>query len=215
MGVAGPGAGDGLGHDGAGPGASERAVAIVAGARAYRIGELDAAESRRRFLKAVGIAAAVAAVSGVAGRLLTSRRAVTAAREAVALPAPVSTKPVLPAGVQVDGASPYVSSNKDFYRIDTALYPPQVDPATWEQLLQRPMIERYLTLACVSNEVGGDLIGNALWLGTPIKALLEEAGPLAGADQVIQRSSDGWITRGRRSRYNRLAASNSASFCGL
>ena len=208
VGVAGPEAGDGLGHDGAGPSASERADAIVAGARAYRIGELDAAESRRRFLKAVGISAAVAVVSGVAGRLLTSRRAVTAAREAVALPAPVSTKPVLPAGVQVDGASPYVSSNKDFYRIDTALYPPQVDPATWElrihgmvrnpititweQLLQRPMIERYLTLACVSNEVGGDLIGNALWLGTPIKALLDEADPLPGADQVIQRSVDGW-----------------------
>jgi DMSO/TMAO reductase YedYZ molybdopterin-dependent catalytic subunit len=54
------------------------------------------------------------------------------------------------------------------------------------------MIERYVTLTCVSNEVGGDLVGNALWLGTPIKALLEEAGPLPGADQVIQRSVDGW-----------------------
>jgi DMSO/TMAO reductase YedYZ molybdopterin-dependent catalytic subunit len=108
----------------------------------------------------------------------------------------------------VPGASPYVVPNGDFYRIDTALYPPQVDPSTWqltihgmvrnpititwEQLLQRPMIERYVTLTCVSNEVGGDLIGNALWLGTPIKALLEEAGPLPGADQVVQRSVDGW-----------------------
>jgi hypothetical protein len=63
---------------------------------------------------------------------------------------------------------------------------------TWEQLLQRPMIERYVTLACVSNEVGGDLIGNARWLGTPIKELLDEADPLPGADQVIQRSVDGW-----------------------
>jgi hypothetical protein len=63
---------------------------------------------------------------------------------------------------------------------------------TWDQLLQRPMIERYVTLACVSNEVGGDLIGNALWLGTPIRELLEEAGPLPGADQVVQRSVDGW-----------------------
>jgi DMSO/TMAO reductase YedYZ molybdopterin-dependent catalytic subunit len=114
----------------------------------------------------------------------------------------------LPAGVQVTGATPYVSDNDDFYRIDTALYPPQVDPSTWqlrihgmvrnpititwEQLLQRPMIERYVTLACVSNEVGGDLIGNARWLGTPIKALLDEAAPLPGADQVIQRSVDGW-----------------------
>jgi DMSO/TMAO reductase YedYZ molybdopterin-dependent catalytic subunit len=54
------------------------------------------------------------------------------------------------------------------------------------------MVERYVTLACVSNEVGGDLIGNALWLGTPIKDLLDEAQPLPGADQVVQRSTDGW-----------------------
>jgi DMSO/TMAO reductase YedYZ molybdopterin-dependent catalytic subunit len=165
-------------------------------------------ESRRRFLKALGVAAGVAAVSGLAGRFLTSRQAVTQAREAVRLPVPVEPAPTLPAGVQVAGASPYVVPNGDFYRIDTALYPPQVDPSTWqltihgmvrnpititwEQLLRRPMVERYVTLTCVSNEVGGDLVGNALWLGTPIKALLEEAGVLDGADQVIQRSVDGW-----------------------
>jgi DMSO/TMAO reductase YedYZ molybdopterin-dependent catalytic subunit len=165
-------------------------------------------ESRRRFLKALGVAAGVAAASGFAGRFLTSRQAVTEARNAVRLPVPTEPAPTLPAGVQVPGASPYVVPNQDFYRIDTALYPPQVDPSTWsltihgmvrkpititwEQLLQRPMIQRYVTLTCVSNEVGGDLVGNALWLGTPIKALLEEAGVLPGADQVIQRSVDGW-----------------------
>jgi DMSO/TMAO reductase YedYZ molybdopterin-dependent catalytic subunit len=63
---------------------------------------------------------------------------------------------------------------------------------TWQQLLQRPMVERYVTLACVSNEVGGDLIGNARWLGTPIKDLLDEAQPLPDADQVVQRAIDGW-----------------------
>jgi DMSO/TMAO reductase YedYZ molybdopterin-dependent catalytic subunit len=200
--TAGPTAADGLKDDGAGADGGRRA-----GAPRDRPGAYPQ-ESRRRFLRALGIAAGVAAVSGVAGRLLTSRRAVTAARNAVALPAPVQPAPVVPAGVQVAGATPYVSSNDDFYRIDTALYPPQVDPSawqlrihgmvrnpitiTWEQLLQRPMIERYVTLACVSNEVGGDLIGNARWLGTPIKALLDEADPLPGADQVIQRSVDGW-----------------------
>ncbi|MEU4239403.1 molybdopterin-dependent oxidoreductase [Actinoplanes sp. NPDC026619] len=165
-------------------------------------------ESRRRFLKAVGIAAGVAVVSGVAGRLLTARKAVTQARKEVVLPAAKQTATPLPAGVQAPGATPYISPNRDFYRIDTALYPPQVDPSTWqlkihgmvrnpititwEELLQRPMIERYITLTCVSNEVGGDLIGNARWLGTPIKALLDEADPLPGADQVVQRSVDGW-----------------------
>jgi DMSO/TMAO reductase YedYZ molybdopterin-dependent catalytic subunit len=133
---------------------------------------------------------------------------VTAARKEVVLPAARQTAPPLPAGVQAPGATPYISPNKDFYRIDTSLYPPQVDPSTWrlrihgmvrnpititwEQLLQRPMIERYITLTCVSNEVGGDLIGNALWLGTPIKELLDEADPLPDADQVVQRSVDGW-----------------------
>jgi len=173
--------------------------------RPYGMGD---AESRRRFLKALGIAGGVALVSGFAGRWLTGRKAVTKARQEVVLPAARTTAPPLPAGVQAPGATPYVSGNKDFYRIDTALYPPQVDPATWqlkihgmvrnpititwEQLLERPMIERYITLTCVSNEVGGDLIGNALWLGTPIKELLDEADPLPGADQVVQRSVDGW-----------------------
>ena len=60
------------------------------------------------------------------------------------------------------------------------------------QLLARPMVERYITLACVSNDVGGDLISNARWLGTPVRALLEEAGPLPGADQVVGRSADGF-----------------------
>jgi DMSO/TMAO reductase YedYZ molybdopterin-dependent catalytic subunit len=166
------------------------------------------AESRRRFLKGLGIVFAIAAVSGIGGRLLTGRRAVTAARNAVVLPPPVAPPPPVPANAQAPGAVPYVTSNDDFYRIDTSLYPPEVDPATWQlrifgmvrnpititwdQLLKRPMIERYVTLACVSNEVGGDLISNALWLGTPIKALLDEAQPLPDADQVIQRSVDGW-----------------------
>ncbi|WP_433300738.1 molybdopterin-dependent oxidoreductase [Actinoplanes sp. CA-030573] len=166
------------------------------------------AGSRRRFLRALGITAGVALVAGIGGRLLTSRKAVTKARAAVVLPEPRQTVAPLPSGVQAPGATPFVSSNKDFYRIDTSLYPPQVDPATWQlrihgmvrnpititwaELLQRPMIERYVTLTCVSNEVGGDLIGNARWLGTPIKELLDEADPLPGADQVVQRSVDGW-----------------------
>jgi DMSO/TMAO reductase YedYZ molybdopterin-dependent catalytic subunit len=164
-------------------------------------------ESRRRFLRGLGIAAAVAAVSGVGGRLLTSRRAVSSARNDVALPA-AGAAPAVPANVQAPGAVAYVTSNNDFYRIDTSLFPPQIDPATWhlrifgrvrspitirwDDLLRRPMVQRYVTLACVSNEVGGDLISNALWLGTPIAALLDEVQPLPDADQVVQRSVDGW-----------------------
>lgn len=163
---------------------------------------------RRRFLIGVGFAAAATVVTGVGGRLLTSRRAVTAARAAVVLPPPVQPPPTVPAGAQAEGATAWVTSNADFYRIDTSLYPPQLDPSTWqlrihgmvrnpmtltwEQLLSRPMIARHITLACVSNEVGGDLIGNALWLGVRVKELLDEAQPLPDADQVVSRSSDGW-----------------------
>ncbi|XVV17560.1 molybdopterin-dependent oxidoreductase [Actinoplanes sp. CA-131856] len=194
---------DGPDHDGpesVGPGASDDAY--------FKGPERLTESERRRFLKTLGLAAGFAVVSGVAGRLLTGRQAVREARSELVLPQPRQAPPTVPAGVQVPGVTPYVSKNADFYRIDTALYPPQVDPSTWqlrihgmvrnpitltwEQLLQRPMIERYVTLACVSNEVGGDLIGNALWLGTPIKELLDEADPLPGADQVVQRSVDGW-----------------------
>jgi DMSO/TMAO reductase YedYZ molybdopterin-dependent catalytic subunit len=206
--VPGPVAGSGSGRDGGQAGGLATASATAdppvrppVSPSAYR------EDGRRRFLIGLGTAAGVAAVGGVGGRLLTSRRAVTSARNAVVLPAASAAGPV-PAGAQVDGATAFVTSNDDFYRIDTALYPPQIDPATWElrihgmvrnpititweQLLKRPMVQRYVTLACVSNEVGGDLIGNALWLGTPIKELLDEAQPLPGADQVVQRSSDGW-----------------------
>ncbi len=96
------------------------------------------------------------------------------------------------ADLGIDGLAPYVTPNLDFYRIDTALVVPNVDAAQWtlrihgmvereveitfDQLLALPLVERHVTLACVSNEVGGTLIGNALWLGYPIRSLLEQAG---------------------------------------
>jgi DMSO/TMAO reductase YedYZ molybdopterin-dependent catalytic subunit len=165
---------------------------------------------RRRFLTGALGAIGVAAVAGFGGRWLSTRRDVAEARAAVTLPAPVSPAPAVPAGAEIgaSGLSSYVTSNGDFYRIDTALVVPRVDPRTWQlrvhgrvrksltltfdDLLRRPMVERYITLACVSNEVGGDLISNARWLGVPVKGLLEEVGPLPGADQVVARSTDGW-----------------------
>ncbi|MFY1687892.1 molybdopterin-dependent oxidoreductase [Plantactinospora sp. WMMB782] len=166
--------------------------------------------ARRRFLTGVGLAFGGAAVGGFGGRWLSTRRGVSAAREAVRLPAPASAAGPVPAGVDpaVPGLSPYVTPNRSFYRIDTALVVPRVDPETWRlritgrvrnpmtlsyaDLLARPMMERHITLACVSNEVGGDLIGNARWLGVPLGPLLAEAGPLDGTDQVVGRSADGW-----------------------
>src|SRR5690606_4956716 len=121
----------------------------------------------------------------------------------------VAAAPV-PAGATLDvpGIAPLVTPNADFYRIDTALLVPSIDPANWslkvtgmvdrevtltfDELLALPLEESYTTLACVSNYVGGGLIGNALWLGYPIRHLLAEAGPQAGADMVLSRSADGF-----------------------
>jgi len=169
-----------------------------------------AAAGRRRFLQVVALAVGAAAVTGIGARWYAGRREVAEARGSVALPTPAEPAAQVPAGadLRLPDLASYVTDNDDFYRIDTALVPPRVDPVEWrlvihgrverpyeitfEELLGRPMVERYITLACVSNEVGGDLVGNARWLGVPVRDLIEAAGPLPGADQVVSRSVDGW-----------------------
>ncbi|KQQ19380.1 oxidoreductase [Rathayibacter sp. Leaf299] len=167
---------------------------------------------RRSFLRLVGVAGAAAVVVGVGARMATAASAaVTAVREAVALPRAASPAPAVPPTAALDdveGISSFVTPNAEFYRIDTALSVPSVDPAewslrihgmveeevelTWDELLALPLEEHLVTLSCVSNEVGGDLIGTALWLGYPIRELLARARPTAGADMVLSRSIDGF-----------------------
>ena len=172
--------------------------------------DLDAQSARRRFLLASGGALGGAAVVGLIGHQLGARRNVSAARAGVVLPSPGSPASALPAqaDLSVPGLTPFLTSNADFYRIDTALSVPQVDPNTWQlritgkvrnpmtltfaQLLARPTMERYVTLTCVSNEVGDTLVGNAKWLGVSLRDLLVEAGPMPGADQVVGRAVDGF-----------------------
>ncbi|MGN9766040.1 molybdopterin-dependent oxidoreductase [Micromonospora sp. SD12] len=195
--------------DGPVPPAAERPTPPAATAPPQPLEPSDPA-SRRRFLTGAGVLVGAAGVAGLGGRWLAGRRGVSAAREAVVLPAPVAPAPTVPAGADLSltQLAPYVTPNLGFYRIDTALVVPQVDPESWRlrihgrvrneielsfaDLLARPMVERYVTLACVSNEVGGDLVGNARWLGVPIRELLDEAEPQEGADQVVGRSVDGW-----------------------
>jgi len=116
----------------------------------------------------------------------------------------------VPAGAELDvsGLAKVISSNADFYWIDTALQVPQIDPTQWQlkisglvekpmtlsfaELLALPLEESYTTLMCVSNEVGGNLIGNARWLGYPIRNLLAQAGPSPRADMVLSTSQDGF-----------------------
>jgi DMSO/TMAO reductase YedYZ molybdopterin-dependent catalytic subunit len=165
---------------------------------------------RRRFLQAGIAAAGVAVVAGGLGRLLTSRATAADSRAAIRIPSPAVTGPPTPAGADlgVPGVDPFLTPNEDFYRVDTALFVPAIDAETWtvrlhgmvdreltrdlDELLARPMIERDITIACVSNEVGGPYVGNARWIGAPLADLLREAGAHPDASQIVSRSADGF-----------------------
>ena len=165
---------------------------------------------RRRFLTgAIGVGS-IAVFAGGVGRLLQQRFEINSERNALVLPTAGGKAQALPANAQLSasGLEPFVTPNSEFYRIDTALVVPQVSKNSWklkvhglvdneleitfDDLLARPQVERYVTLSCVSNKVGGDLVGNALWQGVLVKDVLEEAGLQEGAEQVVGRSVDGW-----------------------
>jgi DMSO/TMAO reductase YedYZ molybdopterin-dependent catalytic subunit len=168
--------------------------------------------ARRQFLVASGVAAAAAAAGTLGGRELITRRNVSQARAALRFPRPAVPAPPLPPGtdLKIPGLSSFITPGDSFYRVDTALLLPQVDPATWQlrihgmvqrevtitfaELLKRPLIEDYLTLTCVSNPVGGPYVGNAKWLGASLAALIRQARPLAGANQLLCTSVDGFTS---------------------
>jgi len=176
-----------------------------AGTRSVRMLDFD----RRRFLGTSIALAGAAATSGLVGRVLLERRA-SAQASVPAIPKPEQTAAPLPNGaeLQVDGITPLVVPDDQFYRIDTSLLIPRLDASSWQlsvegmvdhpftlsyaDLLAMPMFEQYVTIACVSNEVGGDLVGNALWRGVHLHDLLDRAGVQAGATQVVGESFDGW-----------------------
>lgn len=174
--------------------------------------------TRRAFFYWAGGAGALAIGVSVVGHALSGRSKAEVARASVKLPPlPARTNSTGPSGtvpdvapLGIDGLSPYYVSNANFYRIDTAFVVPQVDPADWklkitglvdnpfeltyDDLLGMPQIEEAVTLQCVSNDVGGDLVGNARWQGVPLKALLDHAGVQAGGTQIVGKSVDGWTS---------------------
>lgn len=163
---------------------------------------------RRGFLTGAAAVAAAAVVAVGTGRfVLRSALAVVDPGE-VALPPPARAlpPPAEAAALDVDGISPLFTPNDRFYVIDTAVAVPQIAPEDWslrihglvdrelvltyDQLLAEPLVEVDATIACVSNEVGGDLVGNARWLGVRLDTLLERVGVRADAEQILGRSSD-------------------------
>jgi DMSO/TMAO reductase YedYZ molybdopterin-dependent catalytic subunit len=167
----------------------------------------SAAGGRRGVLVAAGVLAGGALGLGTAGRWLASYRTRTIA---IDLPHAADPAPPFPAGLdqRVPGITPFRTPRSDFYRVDTRLVLPVVDPDAWtltidgdverevtftlDDLLAMPLIERDITLTCVSNEVGGRYVGGARWLGVRLIELLDRAGVgSTGADQILSTDVEG------------------------
>jgi len=195
-----------------GPAGAGPAGARSAGAGSPRTSAVTVTEPRRRFLAIGATAAGASAVAYLGGRLLSERADVTAAEQALRLPAPASPARPLPVGsdLRIPGLSSFITPSSAFYRVDTAIVLPQIPPASWQlrihgmvsreltltfdDLIRRPLIEDYITLCCVSNPVAGPYIGNARWLGASLGALLRQAGIKAGANQLYCTSFDGFTS---------------------
>ena len=189
---------------------------------------------RRQFLNwATGISVAAGTMTGV-GRILLKDDKVQNIRANIVLPdvkntdkpiqnsnevsessttdAITSEEEVAPLSFtemnEIEGISPYITSNSDFYRIDTALRIPTIDPENWsltidglvdnplelsyEEILGMDLAKKDVTLTCVSNEVGGPLVGNAVWTGVPLSEIISRAEPLPNAQQLMCHSVDGF-----------------------
>ncbi|WP_278260118.1 molybdopterin-dependent oxidoreductase [Nocardioides convexus] len=167
------------------------------------------AHARRQFLVSVGGAVALAAAAGLVGRVAGSaRRRAEASRRLLRIEG--VTAPAVPDGVSlpVPGVTPWATPSEPFYLIDTTFIKPTIEPAEWSirihgmvdreitltyrDLVAREITQDWITLNCVSNPVGGDLVGNAWWSGVRLAPLLAEAGLHPDADAVLQTSDDGW-----------------------
>ncbi|MXG91230.1 molybdopterin-dependent oxidoreductase [Nocardioides flavescens] len=169
-------------------------------------GDHSTGPSRRGVIITAGVLAVAAAAMGGAGRLIGNARSKL---QDIAFPRPADPAPAFPNGIQGDfsGITPFRTANSDFYRVDTRLDVPVVDIDTWslkiegmvdqelefsfDDLLGMPLIERDITMTCVSNTVGGPYVGSARWIGVPLAALLEKAGVQDGVDQILATDVDG------------------------
>ena len=196
---------------GTSPTAEMGATGTIATAAATRPAAQMPDWGRRRFLLASGSIAAGSVAAGFVGRALLDRQpSVPTTAAPVALPAPLGTiAPLAPAAsLALAGLTPIVMPNDRFYRIDTALIVPRVDVASWkltvkglvnrevtytyDQLKALGIFEQYVTIACVSNRVGEDLVGNAKWTGVHLRDVLSAAGVRPEATQIVGRSVDGF-----------------------
>ena len=190
----------------------QRLLGALSGASAEGDPRTDASMPdwrRRSFLLRSGGLAVGAVVAGAAGRTFLERQRQSPTQATDQLPRPGEVASLPPgAELPVSGLTPLVVPNDEFYRIDTALIVPSVDLASWRlrihglverdttltfgALVALGTIEQYVTIACVSNEVGGDLVGNAKWTGVRLRDVLAIAGVRPEATQLVGRAVDGW-----------------------
>ena len=166
---------------------------------------------RRRLLATLGAVSAAGLTMAYTGRRLDGNRSNVAEvnRQSFALPDPAAPLPSAPTAIQAPNAAPFFTPTDDFYRIDTALVVPRVPIDTWELsvngLVENPVrysfdklisefdvVEADITLTCVSNTVGGNLVGTARWLGVRLDEIVQRSGIQASADQIVGRSVDGY-----------------------
>lgn len=158
----------------------------------------------------VGVLAIAGGSTAAFGRSIRSRFSAVDSRLGLTLPPAADPVADAPDAVTVDveGVSDFYTPNNNFYRIDTALTVPQVRAEdfqltvtgmvennlsfSFDELTKRNVEEHSITLTCVSNTVGGELVGNARWLGVRLDELLAEAGVSPEATQVVGRSVDGY-----------------------
>lgn len=186
-------------------------VLRVLTAKSAEVQEDSAPDRSRRLSLAAFALLIVGALGGVIGGILSRRlHSVSGERNAAVVPPALTTAPPIPADVQPKGVAlpSYITSNRDFYRIDTALLVPQVSRNDWrlkihgmvdreitysfDDLNGFGVVEKVVTLTCVSNPVGGDLISNAVWRGYLVRDLLARAGIHRDADMVLSTSVDGF-----------------------
>ena len=190
--------------------------------------------NRRQFINwATGISVAAGTMTGV-GRVLLKDDTIQSIRENIVLPDVEENNELLKSAGQIsetshidattfqektdvltfsemneiEGISPYITSNNDFYRIDTALRVPTIEPVNWnltidglvdnpyelsyEEILEMDLVKKDVTLTCVSNEIGGPLVGNAVWTGVPLSKIISRSNPATTAEQVMCHSVDGF-----------------------
>ncbi|MGH3874582.1 MAG: molybdopterin-dependent oxidoreductase [Pseudonocardiaceae bacterium] len=168
------------------------------------------AVSRRKLLAGSAAVAAGAGLAAAGGQLLAGRGGVEVSRAAVGRIVPTVPAPPIPAGADfaADGSPTFITANRDFYRVDVNLTLPRLRAEdwrlrihgmvdreltlSWADLISRPLVERTVTMTCVSNEIGGPYLSTANFTGVALADILSEAGLQPGADQVFTTSVDGW-----------------------